>query len=34
MTPSLVTKEDRKRMRRMEPKTPTVEMVMSADDIW
>jgi hypothetical protein len=30
----LVTKADRKRMRRMEPKTPTVEMVKSAEDIW
>jgi hypothetical protein len=34
MTPSLVTKEDRKRMKRMVPKTPTLEMVKSADDIW
>jgi hypothetical protein len=34
MTPSLVTKADRKRMKRLEPKTPTVEMVMSADDVW
>lgn len=34
MTPSLVTKADRKRMRRLEPKTPTMEMVRSSDDIW
>lgn len=34
VTPSLVTKADRKRMRRMEPKTPTLQMVQSSDDIW
>lgn len=34
ITPSLVTKADRKRMRRMEPKTPTMEMVQSSDDVW
>lgn len=34
ITPSLVTKADRKRMRRMEPKTPTMEMVQSSDEIW
>jgi hypothetical protein len=34
ITPSLVTKADRKRMRRLEPKTPTLEMVKSSDDIW
>ncbi|KAL1889154.1 hypothetical protein Sste5346_009103 [Sporothrix stenoceras] len=34
MTPSLVTKADRKRMRRLEPKTPTMEMVRSSEDIW
>ncbi|KAF6808713.1 hypothetical protein CSOJ01_07385 [Colletotrichum sojae] len=34
MTPSLVTKADRKRMRKLEPKTPTLEMVRSDDDIW
>ncbi|KIH91233.1 hypothetical protein SPBR_01471 [Sporothrix brasiliensis 5110] len=34
MTPSLVTKADRKRMRRLEPKTPTMEMVQSTEDIW
>ncbi|CAK7231208.1 hypothetical protein SBRCBS47491_007853 [Sporothrix bragantina] len=34
MTPSLVTKADRKRMRRMEPKTPTMAMVPSIDDTW
>ncbi|KUI69632.1 hypothetical protein VM1G_05605 [Cytospora mali] len=34
ITPSLVTKADRKRMRRMEPKTPTLEMVKSDNEIW
>ncbi|KAI8301216.1 hypothetical protein K4K59_001123 [Colletotrichum sp. SAR11_240] len=34
MTPSLVTKADRKRMKKLEPKTPTLEMVKSEDDIW
>lgn len=34
MTPSLVTKADRKRMKKLEPKTPTLEMVKSDDDIW
>ncbi|GKT57877.1 hypothetical protein ColTof4_09859 [Colletotrichum tofieldiae] len=34
MTPSLVTKADRKRMKKLEPKTPTLEMVRSDDDIW
>ncbi|KAL7924704.1 hypothetical protein ACQKWADRAFT_285731 [Trichoderma austrokoningii] len=34
ITPGLVTKEDRKRMRRMVPKTPTLEMVKSSDEVW
>ncbi|EJT80323.1 hypothetical protein GGTG_00324 [Gaeumannomyces tritici R3-111a-1] len=34
MTPSLVTRADRKRMRKLEPKTPTLEMVKSESDIW
>ncbi|KAI6400039.1 hypothetical protein MCOR20_008579 [Pyricularia oryzae] len=34
MTPSLVIREDRRRMRRLEPKTPTLEMVKNAEDIW
>ncbi|KAH8884680.1 hypothetical protein GQ53DRAFT_786114 [Thozetella sp. PMI_491] len=34
ITPSLVTRADRKRMRRLEPKTPTVEMVKDQDDVW
>ncbi|KAF3761308.1 hypothetical protein M406DRAFT_357687 [Cryphonectria parasitica EP155] len=34
ITPSLVTKADRKRMRRMEPKTPTLQMVASDEEIW
>ncbi|KAM7224044.1 hypothetical protein V8F06_000517 [Rhypophila decipiens] len=34
ITPSLVTKADRKRMRKLEPKTPTVEMVRDTEDVW
>jgi hypothetical protein len=34
ITPSVVTKADRKRMRRMEPKTPTVERVRGEDEYW
>lgn len=34
VTPSLVTKADRKRMRRLEPKTPTLQMVQSSEDMW
>ncbi|KAK1589790.1 uncharacterized protein LY79DRAFT_234743 [Colletotrichum navitas] len=34
MTPTLVTKADRKRMKKLEPKTPTLEMVRSENDIW
>ncbi|KAK2013318.1 hypothetical protein LZ32DRAFT_260854 [Colletotrichum eremochloae] len=34
MTPTLVTKADRKRMKKLEPKTPTLEMVRSESDIW
>ena len=34
ITPALVTKEDRRRMRRLEPKTPTVAMVQSNEDLW
>jgi len=34
MTPSLVTKADRKRMKQLMPKTPTVEMVRNEDEIW
>ncbi|KUI59095.1 hypothetical protein VP1G_06366 [Cytospora mali] len=34
ITPSLVTKADRKRMRRMEPKTPTLEMVKGDNELW
>lgn len=34
MTPSLVTKADRKRMRKLEPKTPTLEMVKGSEDVW
>jgi hypothetical protein len=31
---SPVTRADRKRMKRLELKTPTVEMVKSTEDIW
>lgn len=34
ITPGLVTKEDRKRMKRMVPKTPTMELVKSSEEIW
>ncbi|KAL7791975.1 hypothetical protein V8C37DRAFT_133187 [Trichoderma ceciliae] len=34
ITPGLVTKEDRKRMKRMVPKTPTMDLVKSSEDIW
>ncbi|KAL6875015.1 hypothetical protein J3F83DRAFT_729541 [Trichoderma novae-zelandiae] len=34
ITPGLVTREDRKRMKRMVPKTPTMELVKSSEDIW
>ncbi|KAK7747334.1 hypothetical protein SLS53_001587 [Cytospora paraplurivora] len=34
ITPSLVTKADRKRMRRMEPKTPTLELVKGDNELW
>ena len=34
MTPSIMSKADRKRMKKLEPKTPTVEMVKENEDIW
>ena len=34
MTPALVTKADRRRQRKLEPKTPTLHMVKSDDEIW
>ncbi|KAL7938522.1 hypothetical protein V8C35DRAFT_288341 [Trichoderma chlorosporum] len=34
ITPGLVTKDDRKRMKRMVPKTPTLDMVKSSEEIW
>lgn len=34
ITPGLVTKADRKRMKKLEPKTPTLEMVKSSDEVW
>ena len=34
ITPGLVTKADRKRMKKLEPKTPTVEMVKNEDEVW
>jgi hypothetical protein len=29
-----VTREDRKAMRRLEPKSPVMEMVKSEDELW
>ena len=34
ITPTLVTKQDRKRMKKAEPKTPVLEMVKSDDEVW
>jgi hypothetical protein len=34
ITPRLVTREDRKAMRRLEPKSPVMEMVKSEDELW
>jgi hypothetical protein len=34
ITPSVVTKADRKRMKKLEPKTPTLEMVKATEEIW
>ncbi|OBU01337.1 hypothetical protein VE01_00489 [Pseudogymnoascus verrucosus] len=34
ITPRLITREDRKAMRRMEPKSPVMEMVKDTDDLW
>lgn len=34
ITPRLVTKEDRKRMKKLEPRTPTLEMIKSEDDLF
>lgn len=34
ITPRLITREDRKAMRRMEPKSPVMEMVKDSDDLW
>ncbi|KAI1079966.1 hypothetical protein F5B20DRAFT_580758 [Whalleya microplaca] len=34
ITPGLVTKADRKRMKQLQPKTPTVEMVKGSDEVW
>ncbi|KAI3320224.1 hypothetical protein HD806DRAFT_506846 [Xylariaceae sp. AK1471] len=34
VTPGLVTKADRKRIKQMQPKTPTMQMVKSSEDIW
>lgn len=34
VTPRLVTREDRKAMKRMEPKSPVMEMVASEEELW
>ena len=34
ITPRLVTKADRKAMKKMEPKTPVLEMIKSDDELW
>ena len=34
ITPRLVTKADRKAMKKAMPKTPVLEMIKSEDDLW
>jgi len=34
VTPRLVTREDRRAMKKMEPKSPVMEMVKAEDDLW
>ncbi|KFY52461.1 hypothetical protein V496_08438 [Pseudogymnoascus sp. VKM F-4515 (FW-2607)] len=34
ITPRLITREDRKAMKKMEPKSPVMEMVKDKDDLW
>lgn len=34
ITPRLVTREDRKAMKKMEPKSPVLEMVKDQDELW
>jgi hypothetical protein len=34
ITPRLVTKEDRKKMKKMVGRSPTVELVRSDDELW
>ncbi|KAK4200801.1 hypothetical protein QBC40DRAFT_279177 [Triangularia verruculosa] len=34
VTPSLMGKKERKMMKKLEPKTPTLEMVRDTDDVW
>ncbi|KAG0649871.1 hypothetical protein D0Z07_3650 [Hyphodiscus hymeniophilus] len=34
ITPRLVTKQDRKMMKKMQPRTPTLEMIQSEDDLF
>lgn len=34
ITPRLVTREDRKAMKKMEPKSPVMEMVKGEDELW
>ncbi|OBT67825.1 hypothetical protein VE03_02417 [Pseudogymnoascus sp. 23342-1-I1] len=34
ITPRLITREDRKAMKKLEPKSPVMEMVKDKDDLW
>ncbi|ESZ98874.1 hypothetical protein SBOR_0732 [Sclerotinia borealis F-4128] len=34
ITPRLVTREDRKKMKKLVPRTPVVELIRSEEDIW
>ena len=34
ITPRLVTKEDRKAMKKKEGRTPVLEMIKSEDELW
>jgi hypothetical protein len=34
ITPRLVTKEDRKKMKKMQGRAPALEMVASDDELW
>jgi hypothetical protein len=34
ITPRLVTREERRAMKKMEPRSPVMEMVKDEDDLW